>query len=94
VISTITDFNYSIDLTPYVSEHYWRIAVIPSKKTNNINENISFRETLEEYTRSKKNVKEIQCKKQLVGWNFEELQCKIKDLISSSGYRGDISIVS
>jgi hypothetical protein len=68
--------------------------VIPSKNTNNINGNISFREALEEYTRSDKNVKEIQCEKQLIGWDFKELQCKIRDLISSSGFQGNLVIVS
>jgi hypothetical protein len=90
----VSDFDYSIDLTPYVSKHCWRIGVIPLKKTMDINETISFRDVLEEYTHSKKNFKEIQCQKQLIGWNFEELKYRIRALISSTGYRGDTCIVS
>ncbi len=81
-------------MTPYVSEYCWRIAVIPSKNTIDKNETISIRDALEEYTRSEKNMKEIQCQKQLTGWNFEELKYQIKDLISSTNYRGNISVVS
>lgn len=90
----VTDFNYSIDLTPYVSEHYLRIAVIPSKKSKDKNEIITFRDTLEQYTHSERYFKEIQCEKQIIGWNFKELKQKIKDIIFSTGYGGHISVVS
>ncbi len=68
--------------------------MIPSKKALDRNENISFRDALEEYTLSEKNFKEIQCQKQLIGWNFKELRDKIRELISSTGYGGNIYIVS
>lgn len=86
----VNDFNYSIDLTAYISEHYWRMAVIPS---NNSDQTITFRNALEEYTNSEKSFKEIHCRKQLAGWNYHVLRMKLKELIRSTGYNGMISIV-
>jgi hypothetical protein len=90
----VTDFSYCIDLEPYISQQWWRVAAIPSKKKTNNGESISLRDALEQYTRSEKAIKEIRCEKQLVGWNFEELKNKIKELVSSTGYQNNISIVS
>jgi hypothetical protein len=90
----VTDFNFSLDLASYVSQQWWRVAVIPSKKTIESGANVSFRDALEQYTRSERNIKEITCQKQLVGWNFQELQDKIRALIYSTGYRSYINVVS
>ncbi len=90
----MTDFNFSLDLAPYVSQQWWRVAVIPSKKTIESGEVVLFRDVLEQYTRSERNIKEIVCQKQLVGWNFQELQNKIKALIYAAGYRRHINVVS
>lgn len=87
----VTDFNYSIDLTAYVSKHCWRIAVIPS---NNSEGNITFRDALEQYTRSNKYLKEIRCQKQLIGWDFHLLKSQIERIIRWTGYGGMINIVS
>jgi hypothetical protein len=67
---------------------------MPSKKTIKSGASVSFRDALEQYTRSERNIKEIICQKQLVGWNFQELQNKIRALIYSTGYRNRISVVS
>ena len=83
-----------MDLAAYVTQQWWRVAVIPSKKTIEAGNAISLRDALEQYTRSEKNIKEIVCQKQLLGWNFQELRDKIKALIYSTGYRNSISVVS
>ncbi|CAF2421824.1 unnamed protein product [Rotaria sp. Silwood2] len=88
----VTDFNFTIDLATYVTQQWWRVAVVPSKKTIAAGEAVSFRDALEQYTRSEKNIKEIKCQKQLVGWNFQELKDKIRALIYSTGYRAHIDI--
>ncbi|UJR27841.1 hypothetical protein I4U23_009107 [Adineta vaga] len=88
----VTDFNFTLDLSAYVTQQWWRVAVIPSKKTMQSGEMISLRDAVEQYTRSEKNIKEIICQKQLVGWNFHELQDRIKVLIYSTGYRNHINV--
>jgi hypothetical protein len=90
----VTDFNFSLDLTQYVSQQWWRVAVIPSKKTVEAGESVSLRDAIEQYTHSERNIKGITCQKQLVGWNFHELSDKIKALIFSTGYRDYITVVS
>ncbi len=90
----MTDFNYSFDLSTYVTQQWWRVAVIPSKKTIESGETVTFRDALEQYTRSERNIKEIICQKQVVGWNFQELQDKIRAIIYSTGYRSYINVVS
>ncbi|CAF2040721.1 unnamed protein product [Rotaria magnacalcarata] len=88
----VTDFHLTIDLTSYVSRQWLRIAVIPSKNTMKAGEVVSLRHAIEQYTRSEKNLKEIVCQKQFVGWNFQELKNKIKGLISSTGYPHHIGV--
>ncbi|CAF1321941.1 unnamed protein product [Adineta steineri] len=88
----VTDFNFTIDATQYISQQWWRVAVIPSKKAMKAGEFVSLRDAVEQYTRSEKNIKEITCQKQLVGWNYQELQDKIKALIYSTGYRSHINV--
>ncbi len=90
----MTDFNFSLDLIHYVSQQWWRVAVMPSKKTIKAGETVSLRDAIEQYTRSERNIKEITCQKQLVGWNFQELSDKIKSIIYSTGYRSHIRVVS
>ncbi len=90
----MTDFNFSLDLIHYVSQQWWRVAVMPSKKTIKAGETVSLRDAIEQYTRSERNIKEITCQKQLVGWNFQELSDKIKAIIYSTGYRNHIRVVS
>lgn len=89
----ITDFNFSIDASNYVSQQWWRVAVMPSKKSQKAGEMITLRDALEQYTLSQKSIKEIVCQKQLVGWNFQELRDKIISVIYSTGYRSHISVV-
>ena len=89
----VTDFNFSLDLASYVSQQWWRVAVIPSKKTIKAGEYVTLRDAIEQYTRSERNIREIICQKQLVGWNFAELADKIKAIIYSTGYRNHINVV-
>ena len=89
-----TDFRYSIDLTPYISEYYSHVNIIPDKEGIDYNENISLKDLLEQYIHSKKQLKEISCVKQLVGWNFDELKTKIEELVLSAGYKQKIQVVS
>lgn len=90
----VTDFNFSLDLARYVTEQWWRVAVIPSKKTIKAGEFVTLRDALEQYTRSDKQIKEIICQKQLVGWNFQDLRNRIVALVHSTGYRAHVSVVS
>jgi hypothetical protein len=70
------------------------VAVIPSKEAIKKGEMVSLRDVIEQYTRSEKSIKNIDCRKQLLGWNFEELTGKLRSLIHSTGYRHHISVVS
>jgi hypothetical protein len=90
----VTDLNYDIDLEPYIPQQWWRVAAIPSEKEIDNAEHTSFRNALEQYTLSEKNIKEIFCRKQLVGWNFDELKGKIQELVYSTGYQNNTDIVS
>ena len=64
-----------------------------TKGTDN-NEIISLNDALDQYTRSRKSIKEILCQKQLIGWKFKELKDKIRELISSTGYQNNICSAS
>ena len=64
------------------------------KKRLNLAKLFPSRDALEQYTRSERNIKEIICQKQVVGWNFQELQDKIRAIIYSTGYRSYINVVS
>ena len=90
----MTDFHFYVDLTSYVNHQWWRVAVIPSKTAVKTGEVVMLRDALEQYTRSDKNIKEIACKKQVVGWDFQELRQKIECIIRSTGYRNHVCIVS
>ncbi len=90
----VTDFNFSLDLAQYVSHQWWRVVVMPSKKTVKAGEYVSLRDAIEQYTQSDKNIKQIVCQKQVVGWNFQELTDKIKSIIYSTGYRSHVHVVS
>ena len=70
------------------------MAVIPSKEAINSGQNVTLRDAVEQYTRSEKNIKEIVCQKQLLGWNFQDLTYKVKALIYSTGYRNHVDVVS
>ncbi|CAF3910888.1 unnamed protein product, partial [Rotaria sordida] len=88
----VTEFNFSVDLSPYICEQWWRVAVIPSAEAIRAGETITLRDALEQYTLSNKKIKEIVLQKQLHGWNLEDLQQKLLTLIRSTGYKNNISI--
>ena len=83
-----------MDLTGYIASQWYRVAVMPSEKTVKAGEFVSLRDAVEQYTRSTGSIKNLVCKKQLLGWNFQDLTYKIKCLIYSTGYRNQISVVS
>jgi len=91
IVRIKTDFNYSIDLTPYISDHYHRITVLSEA---NSTDRVDLKTLLERYIQSKDSFKEILCSKQLVGWNFDEIRHRIRRLILSTGYKDEIRIVS
>jgi hypothetical protein len=88
---TVDQFSFSVDLSSYIGEQWWRVAVIPSTTTG---KTVALRDALEQYTDSNKKFKEILLKKQIYGWNLVELQSKLTELVRSTGYRNCISIVS
>ena len=90
----MTEFKCSIDLSSYICEHWWRVAVIPSAEAIKAGEIVTLRDALEQYTLSNKKIKEIIMKKQLFGWNFIELRNQLITLVRSTGYRNHISVVS
>jgi hypothetical protein len=89
-----SEFKCSIDLSSYICEHWWRIAVIPSAKAIKNGEIVTLRDCLEQYTLSRKKIKLIIMKKQLYGWNLVELQQQLIRLVRSTGYQNNISVVS
>jgi hypothetical protein len=90
----VTDFNFSIGLSAYVAQQWWRVAVIPSRQSTRLGENVTLRDAIEQYTRSNKSIKDIVCKKQLLGWNFAQLSDRIKSIVYSTGYRNHVIVVS
>ena len=88
------DFDFELDLTPYIASHWCRMAVIPSDEVNISEKMLTLRALFEQYTCSKKCFKEIKCEKQLIGWDWREMKKQMKQLIYSSGYEHEISVVS
>lgn len=90
----MTDFSISIDLSPYVCDHWWRVAVIPSEGSPNGYGSVTLRAALEQYTLARKQIKEIVLQKQVHGWDLNELRSQLTNLVRSTGYSDDINIVS
>ncbi|CAF5036948.1 unnamed protein product, partial [Rotaria sp. Silwood1] len=88
----VTEFDFSIDLSPYICEQWWRVAVIPSAEARRGGETVTFRDALEQYTLSNKKIKEIVLKKLCHGWNLEELKKKLIALVRSTGYENSINV--
>ncbi|CAF3474790.1 unnamed protein product [Rotaria socialis] len=88
----VTEFYFSIDLSPYICEQWGRVAVIPSAKARIAGETVTLRDALEQYTLSNKKIKEIVLEKQCHGWNLEELKKKIIALVRSTGYQNGINV--
>ncbi|CAF1523196.1 unnamed protein product [Rotaria sordida] len=89
---TVTEFHFSVDISPYICNQWWRVAVVPLTKAVNPGEMVTFRDALEQYTLSRKKIKEIVLQKQLLGWNLVELQRQLITLVLSTGYHNDICI--
>ena len=90
----MTDFRFLINLNGYVSQQWWRVAVVPSSKALKAKETVSLRDAIEQYTRSEKSIKNFVCQKQLLGWNLQELRDKIKSIVYSTGYQSSVTVVS
>ncbi|CAF1413846.1 unnamed protein product [Rotaria sp. Silwood1] len=88
----VTEFDFSIDPSPYICEQWWRVAVIPSAEARRGGETVTFRDALEQYTLSNKKIKEIVLKKLCHGWNLEELKKKLIALVRSTGYENSINV--
>ncbi|CAF4642525.1 unnamed protein product, partial [Rotaria socialis] len=88
----VTEFYFSIDLSPYICEQWGRVAVIPSAKARIAGETVTLRDALEQYTLSNKKIKEIVLEKQCHGWDLEELKKKIIALVRSTGYQNGINV--
>jgi hypothetical protein len=91
---TVNEFDFSVDLSSYIGQQWWRVAVIPSTKAIKAGKTITLRDALEQYTLSNKKIKDIILQKQIYGWNLAELQTKLTELVRSTGYQKNISIVS
>lgn len=55
---------------------------------------VTLRTAVEQYTLSKKKIKEIILEKQLIGWNMTVLQNQLIAMVRSTGYRNNIHVVS
>ena len=91
---SVTDMNFSLDLTEYVCRQWWRVTVIPSNEATKKGKLVSLRDAIEQYTRLDKSVKEIICNKQLQGWDFEALSGKVRNLVQANGHYQRVSVVS
>jgi hypothetical protein len=91
---TVTEFKFSVDLSPYICDRWHRVCVRPSKKPVNPGEFVSLRDAIEQYTLSDKSLKEITLNKQIHGWNLKDFKRKLNALVRSTGYRNSIDIVS
>ncbi len=91
---TVTEFSFSIDLSPYICQQWQRVGVIPSATAVNTGEIVSIRDAIEQYTLSNKKLKEITLIKQIHGWNLKDLERKLIALVRSTGYKNSIGIVS
>ncbi|CAF1674091.1 unnamed protein product [Adineta ricciae] len=89
---TVNEFTCAIDLQPYICDRWWRVAAMASAKANRAGDVITLRDVLEQYTLSNKKIKEITLRKQLHGWNLEDLKAKLIALVRSTGYRNDIHV--
>jgi hypothetical protein len=88
----VIDFDFDLNLTPFIASTWNCVAVIQPKKRANT-ETISLRAALEEYTVSDSKIKKIVCKKELIGWDFKEMRNKIKATIYNAGYQRNINVV-
>ena len=88
----MTDFHFSIDLAPYICDHWWRVAVVRSKEATKSNEYVSFRDALEQYTHLDRSIKHITLRKQIYGWDYSALRNSIIGLVRSTGYRESVDV--
>lgn len=86
------DFDFSCDITPYVSPTWDYVAVVQPKNLKNA-EPLSLRAAVEEYTSIENKIKKIVCKKQITGWDLRLLRDRIKQTIRNAGYQRDIAVV-
>lgn len=88
----MTDFHFNIDLSPYICDYWWRVAVIRSQEAIKENEYVTFRDALEQYTRSERSIKDIVLRKQIHGWDYDGLRKHIVHLVRSTGYRDSVNV--
>ncbi|KAJ3115677.1 Ca(2+)-dependent cysteine protease [Phlyctochytrium bullatum] len=101
---TVTDFSFGLDATPFVAQDWTAIFALPKGAARKQNQRAigahvpkldaeggQFRAALEEFTRSKNLLKEIQLEKEVV-WDFATLRRAIHLVVRRTGYFGDISV--
>lgn len=84
----VTDFELTIDLSPYICQQWSRITMKAGRYA-------SLRDLLEQYTRTPKAIKQIVFYKKIRGWFCKKrIRHRIKALIRSTGYEGNIEVVN
>nr|KAJ3422240.1 hypothetical protein HK105_000599 [Polyrhizophydium stewartii] len=83
----VDDFNFSLNASAYVSEQWSRLVCMP----RNGKPPLTYRQTIEEYTRSRNKLKEIHLDKQPL-WDYENLTRAIHFCILQTGYPHTIQV--
>lgn len=86
---SIDDFKMDIDVSAYVRDQWQSIS---SERPDSEAKYQSVRDVLEDYTLSQTELKEIELKKVLTGWDTSKLKMQVRNLILSTGYEGHIEV--
>ncbi|CAF1084003.1 unnamed protein product, partial [Didymodactylos carnosus] len=86
----VDDFNFTVDITPYINAK-WSRVVVRANGTDN-EDSITLRDCLEQYTRSTKKIKQLTLEKQIDGWRLQDVKDNIKVLLRQTGYRHHITV--
>ncbi|KAJ3096173.1 hypothetical protein HDU97_006179 [Phlyctochytrium planicorne] len=103
---TVTDFTYYINADGYILPDWTAVFALPKKGATSQTQNVraigahmpeysvppgQFREALEEFTRSKNLLKEIQMEKE-IPWDYNSLRMSITTAVRLTGYWGSVSV--
>jgi hypothetical protein len=83
----VTDFDFSLDMSDYVSPGWSRILSIPEDGEKQK----TFQETLKEYATSEAAIKQIKMKKQAI-WDYQQISTAIEYSIRQMHYPHKIEI--
>jgi hypothetical protein len=84
----VTDFDFHVDMSHYVSPAWTRIMCVPEKDGDKPK---TFEETLKEYVKSEASIKEIKMKKQSI-WEYQKISQAIEYSIRQLGYPHKVEI--